>query len=420
MRGSGGERRRRPRPFRPSGVGRARRALACGLLALPIAGCGRFGYDERLAPIGAGGGNGVLGGSGGSGDGGGSAGRGTSGSGGGGGVASLDSGVLPPGTGGVSGGSGGSDWDGGSAGSSVDSGSPSGPSPTCSDGAENGDESGVDCGGTRCAPCPCTFGAPELLGDPNLAGNDLLSVSLSADALTMYIGGRIQGGTRPIATSTRPNRGNNFVFASVVPAPVTANPAVEGTPFLSRNGLALVFYSERPGGAGGRDLYGATRASTGVAFNSVVRFVNVSSAERDHAPWLSPDQLTLYFSSRRASANDDIWRATRAISSSDFPVPTRVTELGSSGNDVGITLTDDGLVAYFASNRAGGLGGMDIYRAARAGRTEPFSTPELVPGLNTGANDAAPQLTADAAELFFVSDRNGNDSQVFRVSTVCP
>jgi hypothetical protein len=384
---------------------------------MSIAGCGRFGYDELLAPIGAAGsGSGAQGGSGGDGSGsGGSAGRDTPG--GAGGSASLDSGVLPPGTGGASGSDGGSDRDGGST---VDSGSVPVPTPICSDGVENGNESGVDCGGASCAPCPCAFGAPELLGSPNFPGNDLLAVSLSANALTMYVGGQIQGGSRPIGVSTRPTRGASFSDASLLPAPVNANPAVEGTPFISRDGLVLVFFSERLGGVGDRDLYSSTRLSAGAAFSSLVHLASASSPQRDHAPWLSPDLLTLYFSSRRASPSDDIWLATRATSGATFATPTPVTELGSSGDDVGITLTDDGLVAYLASNRAGGLGGMDIYRAARARLTDPFSIPELVPGLNTNANDAAPQLTADAEELFFVSDRNGNDSQIFRVSTVCP
>jgi hypothetical protein len=412
MRGSG-ELRYPPRPFRPSWAGRERRTLAAGVLAVSIAGCGRFGYDEFLAPIGRAGA--------GSGDGG-SAGRDTPGSGGGGGGASPDSGILPPATGGASGATGtdgGSDGDGGSAGSAVDSGTPPVPTPTCTDGVVNGAESGVDCGGASCAPCPCTFGAPELLTGPNFAGNDILAVSLAADALTMYIGGRIQGGSRPIAITTRPNRGNSFSFASLLPAPVNANPAVEGTPFISRNELALIFFSER-GGGGDRDLYGSERGSTAAGFDSVIHFINVNSPERDHSPWLSPDVRTLYFSSRRASADDDIWRSTRVMSGIDFPEPTPVTELNSIGNDAGIYLTDDGLVAYFASDRTEGLGGMDIYRAARAAATEAFSAPELVPGLNTIADDAAPHLTADGQELFFVSDRNGNDSQIFRVSSVCP
>lgn len=418
MRSSNGALRCVPGPLRAAWRGRARRALAYGLLAVPIAGCGRFGYDEWLVPIGAAGsGDGGAGGSGGAGAGGdasgGSAGRdalgngGAGGSGGDGGAASLDAGMIPSGA-------------GGAAGSSADSGSPPAPTPTCSDGWKNGGEDGVDCGGARCAPCPCAFGAPELLGDPNLAGNDILAVSLSVDALTMYIGGRVQGGSRPLATTTRPNRGGNFAFADMLPAPLNEDPAVEGTPFISRSGLVLIFFSERAGGAGDRDLYSSQRASTGAAFNSVTRLVSVNSPQRDHAPWLSPDLLTLYFSTRRAAGNDDIWRATRASSGVSFANAAPVTEFGSSGNDVGITLTDDGLVAYFASNRAAGLGGMDIYRATRAAPSDPFSTPEPVPDLNTNDDDAAPQLTADAKELFFVSNRNGSDSQVFRVSTTCP
>jgi hypothetical protein len=417
MRGSSGELCPRPRLLRPFPRGRARRTLAAGLLAVPLAACARFGYDDFG---GAGSANGAQGGAAGDGSGngaGGSAGADEPGSGG-----TLDSGVSPPGTGGASGttgSGGGADWDGGSAGSVPDSGSPPVPTATCSDGVENQDESAVDCGGVTCAPCPCTFGVPEVLGDPNFAGNDLLALSLSADALTMYIGGRIQGGSRPIGIATRPTRGNDFGFASLV-SEVNANPAVEGTPFISRSGLALIFFSERPGSAGDRDLYGSERGSSGAAFNSVVRFINVNSPQRDHSPWLSPDVRTLYFSSRRASADDDIWRSTRAATGIDFPAPTPLPELNSNGNDVGIFLTDDSLVAYFASDRAGGLGGMDIYRAARAEPTDPFSTPELVPGLNTSADDSAPHLTADGLELFFVSDRNGSDSQGFRVATVCP
>lgn len=39
----------------------------------------------------------------------------------------------------------------------VDCGGPDCPTcPTCSDGVQNGDETGVDCGGSNCAPCPCT------------------------------------------------------------------------------------------------------------------------------------------------------------------------------------------------------------------------------------------------------------------------
>jgi hypothetical protein len=70
-----------------------------------------------------------------------------------------------------------------------------------------------------------------------------------------------------------------------------------------------------------------------------------------------------------------------------------VAELDSSGNDTGITISDDELTA---------------------------STPALIAGASTGANEAAPQRTADGLELFFVSDRNGGDTQLFRVAPICP
>lgn len=388
--------------------------LRAALLVLPLAGCARFGYEELVSASGDA--NGPGGGSAGV-TSGGAAGAGNIGRGGLGGAANGSGGAAASGAGASgSGGDIGSDRDGGAAG---DSGSALDPTPTCSDALQNQGEAGVDCGG-GCAPCPCAFGTPELMGDPNFAGNDIFAVSLSGNALTMYVVGRIQGSAGPIATSTRPDRGNDFTFTSTLPAPVNSSPPVEGTPFLSRDGLSLYFHSQRAGGAGDRDLYVATRANAGAGFNSVSALANLESPQRDHAAWLSADELTIYFSSSRGSGSDDFWRAARSSRGIDFAAPVAAAELNSSGDDTGITISDDGLVAYFASNRAGGLGGMDVYRAARATATDPFSAPALVGGLNTIANDAAPQLTADGLELFFVSNRNGGDTQLFRVTPICP
>jgi hypothetical protein len=393
------------------------RSVVCASL---VAGCGRFGYDalrssnpDAGAPGGARGLGNAGAGSGGAGNGSaGGAGR-TDGSGG---TASEAGGSGSAGA--SSGGSAGAVWNGGSADSGM---TPDPPlAPTCDDTVQNQDETGIDCGGASCAPCPCTFGAPELMSSPNYPGNEILAVSVTGDALTMYVGGVVQGSSRPIGLTTRSNRGNDFSFASLMPAPVNSSPAVEGTPFVSRDGLVLLFFSQRPGGAGERDLYGAERSNTGAPFDTVVRFVNVNSPQRDHAPWLSPDMLTLYYSSRRASASDDVWRSTRSAQGIDFALPAAVTELNSGGNDTGIQLSDDARVAYFASDRVGGPGGTDLYRAVRANATDAFSTPELVPDLNTGADDASPHFTADRQELFFVSTRNGGDSQLFRVGASCP
>jgi hypothetical protein len=373
--------------------------------------CARFGYDQLPLGDDAADASGLAEG--------GSAGTSAAGSGpsgGAGGNAGTSTSIA--GASGSPGGAGGSGEGGGAGGAARDGGATE--PVTCFDGALNQDESQVDCGGASCPPCPCMISAPELMGNPNLAGNDILAVSLSGDALTLYIGGRVQGGTRPVGVTTRPGRDDDFALASLLAAPVNSSPAVEGTPFLTRDGLALVFYSERSGGQGNGDLYASRRASAGATFDTLIVLDSLNSGQRDHAPWVSPDTLTVYFASSRASPTDDLWRATRSSLDVDFSSPVAVAELNSDANDAGVTFSDDGLVAYFASDRPGGLGGMDLYRAARARTSDPFSAPELVPGLNTPADDAAPQLTADGRELFFVSNRNGGESQLFRALSSCP
>lgn len=121
------------------------------------------------------------------------------------------------------------------------------------------------------------------MGNPNLAGNDILAVSLSGDALTMYVAGRIQGARGPIALPTRPSRGNNFAFASPLSAPVNSSPSAEGTPFLAADELSLVFFSERSGGLGESDLFVATRASTVAGFATAVALDSLNSPQGDRA-----------------------------------------------------------------------------------------------------------------------------------------
>lgn len=77
------------------------------------------------------------------------------------------------------------------------------------------------------------------------------------------------------------------------------------------------------------------------------------------------------------------------------------------------SVTPDGKVIYFASNRPGGYGGMDIYKSTRSedgiwGRAE-----NLGPEINTKANEDAPFIHPNNQLLFFTTDGHngmgGND-----------
>ena len=168
----------------------------------------------------------------------------------------------------------------------------------------------------------------------------------------MYMSYTASGSHEQIAVTNRTDSWGYLRYSKLsLPSPI--NMSVEGTPELSGDELSLYFFSQRFGGAGDRDFYVATRTSTTDEFNIGSPLTSINSPRRDDWPWVSPDELTIYFSSQRASVNDDLWRATRTVEGNAFGTPVAVTELNSSGNDAGIFLTPDGLVALFASDRLG-------------------------------------------------------------------
>jgi hypothetical protein len=264
---------------------------------------------------------------------------------------------------------------------------------------------------------PCTWNEPELLGSPNYAGNDLWSPSLASNGLSLYFALLVPGWVEQVAVSTRSASGAAFGDGLPLPAPVNLD--TEGTPNVSADGLSLYFFSERAGGAGGRDLYMATRVSTSAEFDTVRELSALNTPDREHLPRVSADDLTLYFVSNR-SGDTDIWRATRGSPAADFADPELVPELNSSSEDGAVTLSPDGLEAILSSNRPSTLGGRDLYRSTRTSTAQPFQTPEPLPLLSSTVNDYDPTLSFDGTQLYFVSNRRGSNTEVYRSLRSCP
>lgn len=84
-----------------------------------------------------------------------------------------------------------------------------------------------------------------------------------------------------------------------------------------------------------------------------------------------------------------------------------------NGNDfstMSAAFSADGNLLYFASDRPGGLGGMDLYVSRRSGGE--WSTPRnLGPEVNSAANEAFPSM-GPHGELYFSSDRAGGPGQL--------
>ncbi len=124
-----------------------------------------------------------------------------------------------------------------------------------------------------------------------------------------------------------------------------------------------------------------------------------------HDPALDPASGRLYFA-KGESGSEELWQATPAI---DGWIARPLTELHSPRRELAPCFHDGWL--WFASDRAGGQGGLDLWRAPLAG--DRFLAPENVGApINSPADESDPALRRDG-ELWFASNRDGGGSGDF-------
>src|SRR2546428_7634305 len=132
----------------------------------------------------------------------------------------------------------------------------------------------------------------------------------------------------------------------------------------------------------------------------------VNSAAGEQNATLSPDELSLYFSSNRAGSLD-IWVARRACTDADDPAcawqaPVILGPvINGPGADFAPNLSIDGHLLFFSSVRPDGFGGPDIYVSRRADPTDDFGWEPAVnlgPDVNTATADNAPMYLQSAED----------------------
>ena len=279
---------------------------------------------------------------------------------------------------------------------------------------------GVASGGIATGGSSCVFGAfgaPEKITGLGLSFN-LYSPSLSADGLTLYLSASKTGQPDHIYVATRADRGAQFAAATAVTS--VNSSSADGTPFLSYDGLTLYFYSDRPGGVGGHDLWFAQRSDPLAGFGSAQLLAGINSTDIDYEEWVSRDELTLLIVSTRKGGmgKSDIWRATRVRRTDDFSPPTTLVGVNSSARDDRPAVSSDGLTIIFSSDRAGTAGDLDLWLATRSNAQADFSNPTNLSALNSTASDGEPNFSADDRELFFISSRGGS-FEIYRAVRAC-
>ncbi len=132
------------------------------------------------------------------------------------------------------------------------------------------------------------------------------------------------------------------------------------------------------------------------------------------SPTLTADESTLIFMMAAPDAGSMLVRATRA--GADFGAPEPIPSIPTKGRDTYPTLSMDGTLLVFASDRKapGTLAPLLLHAAPRfadGGFGEPFLLEELAAG---ASSDSTPFLSADAKELHF--SRIGTSPDIHRAT----
>ncbi|KTE28933.1 MULTISPECIES: TolB family protein [unclassified Sphingopyxis] len=182
---------------------------------------------------------------------------------------------------------------------------------------------------------------------------------------------------------------------------------------------ALWFSRDRPGGAGGYDIWMTRRTTAGWGPAAPVSF---NSPGRDFDPAFSADGRFVFFCSDRPGGigKDDLYRV--AVTGAGFGTPENLgPAVNSAGAEYAPMLSPDGSQLLFSSDRPGGAGGHDLYTAkAEAGRFA--AAAPLAGAINSAADEfdgtflsdgrtvvfaRAPSMKADRIDLHVAAERNG-------------
>ena len=214
------------------------------------------------------------------------------------------------------------------------------------------------------------------------------------------------------------------------PVPLTAlnSEHDELGPALNRAGDRLWFYSDRPGGLGGYDIWTARRRY-GEWEAPELLGAEINSIHDDYDPALDYGENQLAFASNRPRdpallAGGEDWKGTlrERVRSRQFDLylagrtdtdgedayrfdeAEPWDELNSPADEGQPTFSPHGDFVYFSSNRAGGAGGFDLYRL-RLTPPDPEGPHALPPPVNGPDDEMDPALWHEGHSLVFSSNR---------------
>ncbi|HEY8936328.1 MAG TPA: OmpA family protein [Cyclobacteriaceae bacterium] len=191
------------------------------------------------------------------------------------------------------------------------------------------------------------------------------------------------------------------------------------SPIISSDGNTLIFTSNRSDDEkvikakmNYEDIYITKKTGNAWAPPKMIS-TNINQKYNDAAASLSPDGklLFLYYE----EGGGDIY--VSKLEGTEWTSPKPLNKNINTGMfwETSASITADGKKLYFASNRPGGIGELDLYVSELDGKGDWGKATNLGPVINTPENEDAPFIHPDGVTLYFSSDGHPNlgNSDIF-------
>ena len=266
------------------------------------------------------------------------------------------------------------------------------------------------------------WSAPINLGPTVNSAFTELAPAISKDGLSLYFTSIRPGGFGGDDIYVSQRNSSDDPWGPPVNLGLTINTSFnERDPAFSRDGHLMFFVTDRPGGFGDFDVWVSRRVHTHNDFGWQTPEnlgAGVNSATRDTGPsYFANEEVgtpQLYFGSNRPGGPIFNVYVSEQSADGSFGPAFLIPELGSAfGAQIIPSIRHDGLEIFLNSNRPGSFGNQDLWVSTRETVLDAWSEPvNLGPIVNSTVVDVVPDISSDRETLFFASNRPGGFGQV--------